>query len=155
NLFVDLKNAMSPTVPPVAWWAMGVRLYDSVGAEVHHNTFRSVQSVNIQLTRTVDANVPHNDTDGITPPGTGTAGIQLAATISSLVRDNLITNMDSGLLITPNNATSSSMVCNTVSNSTRGIYAQGFPNPGAHTMGPVLHNRLIGNNNAIQTNWDP
>lgn len=148
-----LRNFVSNTGS--GYWAMGVKLLSSTNASAHHNTLREVSSVNIQLSSTTNASVHHNDIDATARANVGNAGIQLAATSNSLVRDNTISTMDTGILWTPGNATSSASVCNTISDSTRGIFAMGPPWPGTHTHGPILHNALSANVTDIRSTWDP
>lgn len=136
------------------YWAMGIKLMNSTNAQVHDNVFRDVSSVNIQLSSTTNASVHHNDIDAAARAGIGNAGVQLAATSNSLVRDNTISTMDTGILWTPGNDTSSASVCNTISDSTRGIFAMGPPWPGTRTHGPILHNALSANYRDIRSTWN-
>lgn len=147
NLFQNFANGSGG-----GQWAMGVRLDSATDAHVHDNVFRSVQSVNVQLSQNNGSLVENNDIDAITVFNTGNAGIQVATSTDVLITDNTIARMDSGLLVTPGNATSVSMVCNTVTASTRGLYVMGSPWAGAHTMGPIFHNSIQATT-LVQTNW--
>jgi len=147
NLFQDFANGSGGSQ-----WAMGLRLDSATDAHVHDNVFRHVQSVNIQLSQNNGSLIENNDIDALTVFGTGNAGIQLATSADVLVRGNIIARMDSGLLVTPGNATDVSMVCNTVTASTRGLFVMGSPWPGSHTMGPIFHNSIQATT-LVQTNW--
>lgn len=147
NLLQDFANGSGGSQ-----WAMGIRLDSATDAHVHDNVFRHIQSVNIQLSQNNGSLVEDNDIDAVTVFGTGNAGIQLATSTDVLVRGNIIARMDSGLLVTPGNATSVSMVCNTVTASTRGLFVMGSPWSGSHTMGPIFHNSIDATT-LVQTNW--
>ncbi|HQX33044.1 MAG TPA: MBG domain-containing protein [Dokdonella sp.] len=147
NLLQDFANGSGS-----GQWAMGIRLDSATNAHVHDNVFRHIQSVNLQLTQNNGSLVENNDIDAVTVFGTGNAGIQLATSTDVLVTGNSIARMDSGLLVTPGNATDVRIVCNTVTASTRGLFALGSPWPGSHTMGPILHNRIEATT-LVLTNW--
>lgn len=133
-------------------YAMGIRLDSSAGAHVHDNTFWNVQSVDIQVSQSAGAVIEKNAIDAVAAPGTGNAGIQVANNDNVVVRNNTIAHVDSGLLVTPNNTTSVSLYCNTVSSSTRGLYVLGAPWSGTHTIGPIFDNRIEATT-LVQTNW--
>lgn len=147
NLFRDFVNG-----GPSGKWAMGIRLDSAADAQVHDNVFFNVQSVNIQVTESNGADIFDNNIDATAAPGTGNAGIQVAENDDVQVRGNTIAHVDSGLLITPNNTTSVNLTCNTVRNSTRGIFALGAPYAGTHVIGAVLHNDIQATT-LVQTNW--
>lgn len=146
NWFGEFANGTSGR------WAVGARLNDAVDSHVHDNVFWNVQSVHLQVNRSHGSIIERNTMDAAAAPGSGNAGIQVHGNDDVVVRNNSIAHVDSGLLITPDNTSSVTLYCNTVTNSTRGLYAMGNPYPGTHVIGPIFHNRIEAST-PIQTNW--
>lgn len=136
-------------------YAMGIRLDTANNALIHHNHFWNVQSVNVQVSQSAGAQIHANVMDAAAAPGTGNAGVQVAGNDNVQVYGNTIGHVDSGLLVTPGNTTSVSLFCNTVHDSTRGLFVMGNPPwGGVQTMGPIFHNDIQATSPVVFYNWD-